>query len=499
MLKRHLYPALIALGLIAPAAFAQTIQITAPTANTNGSTPVTPLSTYRVCARLQVQGSTSVCAWIPAAGPVTTYALPHALIPAAGKYWVSVIDQAQSVVNSAKSKLLSVTVTTPPAAATSSPAPPTASIGGSNPPPTQVVKFHPGYYLELDQNASLAANIATTHSLKGAAGLKGVFLNVLWANMEGNMSDYSPGFAIVDALLAEATADNLQFMIGIQGKVFGNCVGNKGSDGALPAYFDTMKDSTGAAPLYLFATNNTVSGSLCVSPKNYDSVVTARRIAMVQAFGARYDANHNFEMWNDEDETANGLYTSSSQYDGDVTQDIVWAAAARQAFPTTGLRLTTNFMATPLEFANLFAGIVPYGIAVGGPDTTVNLPVYPFTGGVSLGTSNIVFNGYAGSLATAANPKQGVVKDYRGVLPWVAETQYGDTKPATSVAYMTTLYSDAMNDGGANAGVQYGGSMMPNYWLITEDNSVPGWTPTSVAAWIAAASPLNTARPSALH
>ena len=363
----------------------------------------------------------------------------------------------------------------------------TTGSGGTGPSGGGKIKFHPGYYLELDENANLTANIATVASLKGATGVKGVFLIVPWSGLELAKGVYTGGagsglgFDLVDQLLAAAKSANLQLMIGVQGKVFGNYRANAGSYGELPPYFDTTPDSNGAAPLYLSASANGVDGMLLETPKNYDPVVTARRIALVQAYGARYDSDPNFEMWNDEDETANGLYTTSGQYDGDVTQDIIWAAAARKAFPTSGLRLTTNFMDTAQQFNTLFNGVIPYGIAVGGPDVKVDLPEgsAPSYSDDFAGTDTIVFNGFLGGV------------DYRGVLPFVAETQWGDTPATEGPSYLTTLYQELFS-----GGLGSGGSLMPNYWLIDEVNQGPGWDPTSIAAWMGGAGSLNTARPS---
>lgn len=355
------------------------------------------------------------------------------------------------------------------------PSPPVASSGA--------IKFHPGYYFELDPGSgcgNLTCYISTMASLKGKPGVVGVFLIVPWSGLEGNKGDYSAGFSLVDALIVAAKADNLQLMIGVQGKVFGDYSANAHSYGELPAYFDTTPDSTGAAPLYLSATANGVSGMLVVSPKNYDPVVTARRIALVQAYGARYDGNPNFEMWSDEDETSNGLYTSSAQYDGNVAQDIVWAAAARAAFPTSGLRLCTNFMDTAQQFTDLFSGIQQYAIAVGGPDVKVNLPAgtTPSYANAFVSTDTIVFNGFVGG------------HDWRNTLAFVAENQYGDIPAQDDPSYLTTLYSELFS-----GALGSGGSVMPNYWLI-DQNQGPGWSVAAVAAWMGAAGSVNTTRPS---
>jgi len=361
------------------------------------------------------------------------------------------------------------------------------------------IKFHAGMYIELDPGSGgggMPGWLSVIASLKGAPGVTGVFLIQPWSAFEGNEGNYSAGFAMVDQLLAAATNANLQLMMGLQGKVFGSYRANAHSYGQLPSYFDTMRDSTGAAPLYLSATSDGTSGMLLITPKNYDPVVTERRIALIQAYGARYDDRANFEMWRDEDETANGLYTDSGQYDGNVTQDIVWAAAARNAFPKTGLSLCTNFMDTPAQFTKLFTEAEPYAIAMGGPDAKPYLagnpadPAYYYPP-----TSNIVFNGYMGSEGTVANPKQGTDTDFRNVLPWVSEDQ---AVAPDETAYTIQDSYDIMMQPGNEA---ISGSMSPNYYIFSFDatylTSGTPWTNPQILAFIKSINgAVNSTKPS---
>jgi hypothetical protein len=312
--------------------------------------------------------------------------------------------------------------------------------------------------------------------LKGKQGVAGVFLIQPWSQFEGNEGDYSAGFALVDALLTAAKAADLQLMMGVQGKVFGTYHPGSGSYGELPSYFDGLVCADGP-PGYLAATANGVSGSLLETPKNYDPCVTAHRVAMVTAYGARYDDNPTFEMWADEDETANGLYTSSSQYDGDVTQDIVWAAAARAAFPHTQLRLTTNFFDKAQQFTSLFAGIEPYGIGVGGPDVSLDIAGSP----PYAGTDAIVFNGWEAG------------KDWRNILPRVAEVQWGDSSIGGGVT-QAQLYAEEYTGTTIS-----GGSTTPNYFIWGASQENPAWTLASTTSFIASVNgKVNTACPSSI-
>ncbi len=341
------------------------------------------------------------------------------------------------------------------------------------------VKFHPGHYIELDPGSGcgqLSCYQSVIASLKGKPGVAGVFLIQPWSHFEGDEGDYSAGFALVDALLTAAKAADLQLMMGVQGKVFGTYHPNAGSYGELPSYFDSLVCADGS-PGYLAATAHSESGSLLETPKYYDPCVTARRVAMAQAYGARYDDDPTFELWSDGDETANGLYTSSRQFDGDVTQDIVWAQAARAAFPHTELRLSTNFFDTAEQFSNLFAGIEPYGIGVGGPDVSLDLPGSP----PFPGTDAIVFNGWEAG------------KDWRNILPRVAEVQWPDSSMGRGVT-QAQLYAEEYTGTTIS-----GGSTMPNYFIWGAAQENPAWTLASTISFIASVNgKVNSVCPSSI-
>jgi hypothetical protein len=210
--------------------------------------------------------------------------------------------------------------------------------------------------------------------------------------------------------------------------------------------------------------------------KVWDPVVTAREIALVQAYGARYDSNPNFEMWSTP-ETSVAVtdgYKGFTQA-GYLAQLQLWMPAARTAFPTTGIRISANFLGDVTQMQVLIADAAPHAIGMGGPDTYPSLVTFA-------GTSNLVFNGESGA------------PDYRGVLPWISEVQQPDESGRHGT--ISQVYDFAMSGDPAK-----GGSMNPNYFLWALDASYQGpgaFTNGQIQAFIdSIGGTINTVRPSA--
>jgi len=323
------------------------------------------------------------------------------------------------------------------------------------------IKFHPGQYIELDPGSGgggVTGWLATIASLKGANGVKGVMLIQSWSALEFAEGVYTQGsgasaggFAMIDQLLAACKNAGLQFILGYEDRAFGaaRTYGSPTSFGQLPDYFDTLENGS---PGYLVAPSGTTfqGEGLQMIADVTNPLVTARAVALVTAYGQRYDSNPNFEMFRTP-ETANAAFTGSGQFDEYVAQLQVWMKGARAAFPTTGLSISTNFLDTVAQFTTLFGTATTYAIGMGGPDVTADPSGYPNT---YPGTSNIVFNGYEGGT------------DYRGALPWVAEVQTPDEGGNASMA---TLYAEMMT-----GSLGTGGSMQPNYFIWSFDAGYVG-------------------------
>lgn len=349
------------------------------------------------------------------------------------------------------------------------------------------IKYHPGHYIELDPGSGgggLGGWLKTIASLKDAKGVTGVMLIQPWANLEFAQSVYSKGagtsalgFAMIDQLLAACHSAGLQFILGVEDRAFGaaRTYGEPSSFGQLPPYFDALNTATGA-PAYVDApSGSTWTGSLQMIAKLWDQAVMSRYIRLTQVYGARYDANPNFEMWATS-ETAIGTPNGDGGFDYQayVEQLQRWIPIARAAFPTTGLRISANYLQNPAQLAALFDTARPYAIGIGGPDVKIPLTP-PFSG-----TSNLVFNGYEGG------------QDYRGVLPWISEVQTPDESGIYTIA---EIYDYAMH-----GTLALGGGMHSNYFVWGFDAGYMGpkaFTNAQILAFIAAVGgAVNSTKPS---
>jgi len=358
-----------------------------------------------------------------------------------------------------------------------------ASGGGGGGGGGKTIKFHPGYYVELDQNGSLAQWLSTIASIKGSHNVVGVALIQPWSALEfaegvftSGSGTNAQGFAMVDQLLAACAGGGLHLILGYEDRSFGGPTQSMGSEGQLPPYFDTLENGNpgyNAAPL-----GTTFNGEgLQMIADVLNPTVWAREIALGAAYLSRYDSNPNFEMWRSP-ETANSEWTSTASYDQYIAQYQLWMPAMRAAGPHTQVSISSNFVNDAGEFTTLFTGAQQSGIGMGGPDVSLN------AGGGNppfLGTSNLVFNGYTGG------------RDWRGTLPWVSEVQWPDIN-GQGPSFLNQLYSEAVS-----GSIESGGSIGPNYFLIDqvfEDTSV---SLGDILAFIGGNNPLNISRPSSIH
>ena len=371
------------------------------------------------------------------------------------------------------------------------------------------IKFHPGWYLELDPNHNTITTWSNTiASYKGTPNLKGFYLIRPWIWFEPSMNVYTDGsgdsaqgFAALDQLLSVSKANGFQFIVGLDGKAFGKIRPGAGSYGVLPPYFDTLAAADGP-PGYLSASTR-ASGDLLLTIKAYDPAITARYNVLIQAYGQRYDSNPTLEMFRDSTESANGLF-SPRQYAQMPAQYIAWAANARKYFPTTGISLTINFMNTAAQIAQIYEGVMPYAVFIGGPDTFakgINNAYTPGSGKYN-GISNIVFNGYIDANGNSSGT------DYRGRLGWVTETETPEEiYPGGSggLAYQgpQNVYNEMFGiaDSISPGTVASGGNMQPQYFIFSLNAAWQdkGWADSDIKEFIAAGHPVNATRPSSYH
>jgi hypothetical protein len=338
------------------------------------------------------------------------------------------------------------------------------------------IRFHPGYYVEMDPNGGTSYWESTIAALKGAPGVAGVVLVQNWAQLEGStQGDYSQGFALVDQLLADCAASHLQLIVEYEDRAFGANVpqGYTGSEGVLPAYMDTIEN--GGKGYFTAPGGTTWSGEgLQMWPDVNNVTVWAREIALGVAYLKRYDGNASFEMWRTP-ETTSAYFAAvggTAAYDAYVQQYLLWMPALRAAGPHVAITISTNFLNTVTEFTTLYQGAAKSAVGVCGPDVVISNPP------IFAGSATITYNGYEGGT------------DWRPILLCAAENQATDIPSSDNVTYLTTLYNWEFTGPLAS-----GGSTQPHYWLIQDANLNAGFTLSSVSAWMATAPSLRNVTP----
>ncbi|HEY4771819.1 MAG TPA: putative Ig domain-containing protein [Steroidobacteraceae bacterium] len=358
-------------------------------------------------------------------------------------------------------------------------APFSIEVEGSGGGGSHNIKFHPGYYLELDQNQSLTTNLSTIANLRGKPGVTGVELIMSWNQMEFAEGVYTSGsganaqgFAEVDQLLSACADAGLQLILGYEDRTFGRDVPAGFNEGPsfLPSYLMTIENGS---PGFLQAPAGTTFQGLGLQAVAdvLNPAVWAREIALGRAYLSRYDSNPNFEMFFTP-ETANAAWTETSSYDAYVANYAQWMPAMRAAGPHTAIRISSNFMNTSAEWTTMFANAAQSNIVMGGPDATVeSAPVYT-------GNARLTYDGYLGG------------EDWRSRIIWVAENQGSDIPAADGISYLNTLYNFYFT-----GPLDAGGSMKPSYWIIQQFNNNAQFTIPNITAWMATADALNTTVP----
>lgn len=307
----------------------------------------------------------------------------------------------------------------PPVVIPPTPADPVPPVVDPQPPVTGAgIKYHPSHYAWVDtvksSQATINRQLQEMDEVAQTPGTGGILLGLYWGDMEGARGDYSRGFAILDQFVKRAEKNNQHVMVRIYDRIFGGIEpANLGNGYYFPAYLKSSEFDGGWYTL-------NASTALHTMVKMWNPAVMDRMIAMMQAYGARYDSHPNVEMIGLEETGANAAVRNGGYTDAAyIAQLKRWMIASRAAWPHTGLRLQLNyFISAYQESADLARVANQYQIAMGGPDT-----VPASSGDTGLDYGDLAFNGKLGGI------------DYRGKIPRVAEVQdyslsHGFTLPA---------------------------------------------------------------------
>lgn len=225
-------------------------------------------------------------------------------------------------------------------------------------PPKAGMKFHPGHFMTLDSIRTSpeirAAHFKQIDAIANEPSIRGVKLWLFWGTVEPTEGNYQPGFDIIDAYLAKLKQHNKYLILSVQDRIFG---------GYAPA------ERPQIFPTYLVAKYGLTKGTNVETLRVWQQPVMDRYIALVKALAARYEPHPNFEMLQTE-ETAlsvkqglDGYYLKD--YGAQLQKMLV---VARDAWPTTQLRLSINFYGSDADTLEMLKQCDRLDVAVGGPD-----------------------------------------------------------------------------------------------------------------------------------
>lgn len=227
---------------------------------------------------------------------------------------------------------------------------PSGTNSAAAPAPPASLKFHPGHYIALDKGQG-------QDGIRDAKkpGVVGVQKRYAWSELESDKDHYD--FSTVDADLTLAAKLGLQFVMFVEDKSFTEAK-------PTPAY---LADKT--VPL---------QGSGWVA-KRWDPEVVDRFSRLLKAIGSHFDGHPNFEGVAIQ-ETSLGFPTDQNAaygYKPEAYRDalITLLKNARDSLPTSQVFWYMNFLEGRNAYLSDVAdAIVPYRIAMGGPDVMPDNP-----------------------------------------------------------------------------------------------------------------------------
>lgn len=224
-------------------------------------------------------------------------------------------------------------------------------------------KYHPGHYVDLLRYQVLSdAGRFLIPSLK--PGVAGVQTRYLWRDLEPRPGEYD--FSRIESDLKVLADKHKQLIVVVADKSFK-------SELPVPDY------------LAGHALPNRKGG---YTVRRWDRYVVERWVRLVQALGARFDANPNFEGVGTEESSPSldDERLKANGYTADAYRDALIEMLQRtaEALPRSRVFWYMNFMPGNQKYiAQVAAAVAPYGVAMGGPDVLPDNPpikrlAYPF-------------------------------------------------------------------------------------------------------------------------
>jgi hypothetical protein len=219
----------------------------------------------------------------------------------------------------------------------------------------QGIKWHPGHYVTLAGNDSLAQHLAQIDELGAESAVKGVQVRIWWHQLEPTKGVYD--FSLIDAYLnrlkAQPTAKRL--VVRIMERRFNTS-----------SQLRIVPDYLRYDPLYKGGLVQTSTG---YAARLWEPLVMNRLIALYQAIGKRYDTEARFEGVASE-ETTLSLASFPAGYSHAALKDQYCrlANAVRAAMPSTNFFLYTNWIGSADLMSSLIQDLTVPAVAASGPD-----------------------------------------------------------------------------------------------------------------------------------
>lgn len=300
-------------------------------------------------------------------------------------------------------------------------------------------KFNPGFYIGLDTNTSLKAQLAVVDSLGTNSHLTGFQYFATWASLENpNVpGDYSgswdstgaSGFVAVDAMVAACAKYGKHLMLAVSSSAYGSG-DSEFPVGLVPKYLEssTYGATSGTLATGLreggawYTTETGLAGDYVATAVWWDAPVMARMIALSQAFAARYDDNPTFEMFSGLGESAVPAQAGYSDVAAlsQLTGASGYFSVTRKAWPNTMLRWAGNYTGNTSNVESFVTAAVGSHFSIGGPDCTNETGAHPRGFWV-----DEVYRGLTLGLDAGASG----YTDYVGKSGWISEVQYPDLGP----------------------------------------------------------------------
>lgn len=251
------------------------------------------------------------------------------------------------------------------------------------PPPPAAVKFHAGMYLTPFKTTPFATTLA---DLNNFTCLRGAQMRYDWTELETTQGNYTIGFNDIDAKLASMTPTSKRFFLFIEFKSVNDNGATLAGD-VVPSYIINGAAYDGGQQLFDSA-NDTKPNAGGKLVKMWNLNVRARMIALLNAYGARYNSHPLFEgIGFVEAAFSNPLPPAPPADWLEVTNITLykWLEAAKIAFPNTIVYQFLNYtrpnIRKHIDGGTFNAGsAAPYtvngladdGMALGTPNTLPN-------------------------------------------------------------------------------------------------------------------------------